>query len=32
VHMTHDILHARDGAELPDGIELGYDGLVLDGA
>ena len=32
VHMTHDILHARDGAELPDGMELGYDGLVLDGA
>ena len=32
VHMTHDILHARDGAQLPDGMEFGYDGLVLDGA
>ena len=32
VHMTHDILHARDAAELPEGMEFGYDGLVLDGA
>lgn len=32
VHMTHDILHARDAAQLPDGMEFGYDGLVLDGA
>ena len=32
VHMTHDILHARDSAELPEGMEFGYDGLVLDGA
>lgn len=32
VHMTHDILHARDSAQLPDGMEFGYDGLVLDGA
>ena len=29
-HMTHDILHAKDDAELPPGIELGYDGLVVD--
>ena len=32
VHMTHDIRHADLAAELPDGVELGYDGLVLDGA
>lgn len=32
VHMTHDIAHATLAAELPDGMELGYDGLVLDGA
>jgi phosphoribosyl 1,2-cyclic phosphate phosphodiesterase len=32
VHMTHDIRHAELSAELPDGVELGYDGLVLDGA
>ncbi|MEO0560384.1 MAG: MBL fold metallo-hydrolase [Bacteroidota bacterium] len=29
VHMTHSILHAEDDATLPDGIRLGYDGLVL---
>jgi len=27
VHMTHDILHAEEDAALPDGINLGYDGL-----
>jgi ribonuclease BN (tRNA processing enzyme) len=32
VHMTHDIRHAELAAELPPGMELGYDGLVLDGA
>ena len=29
VHMTHSVLHAEDDAALPEGIELGYDGLVL---
>ena len=29
VHMTHSILHAEDDAMLPEGIRLGYDGLVL---
>ncbi len=29
-HMCHDILHAETDAELPDGIQLAYDGLVLD--
>ncbi|MEM8559320.1 MAG: MBL fold metallo-hydrolase [Bacteroidota bacterium] len=29
VHMTHSILHAEDDAALPDGMRLGYDGLVL---
>ncbi len=32
VHMTHDIHHATISAELPAATELGYDGLVLDGA
>ena len=32
VHMTHDIRHAELSAELPAGVELGYDGLALDGA
>jgi phosphoribosyl 1,2-cyclic phosphate phosphodiesterase len=32
VHMTHDIRHAALASELPAGMELGYDGLVLDGA
>jgi len=31
-HMTHDIRHAELAAELPPGTELGYDGLVIDGA
>jgi hypothetical protein len=30
--MTHDIRHAELAAELPPGTELGYDGLVIDGA
>jgi phosphoribosyl 1,2-cyclic phosphate phosphodiesterase len=30
-HMTHDIRHAELSAELPGGMELGYDGLALDG-
>ncbi len=29
VHMTHDVLHARDAAALPAGIEFGFDGLAL---
>lgn len=29
-HMTHSILHEEENAKLPEGIELGYDGLVLD--
>jgi phosphoribosyl 1,2-cyclic phosphate phosphodiesterase len=32
VHMTHDIRHAELAAELPVGMELGYDGLRIDGA
>ena len=31
-HMTHDILHAGLEPQLPPGMALGYDGLVLDGA
>lgn len=29
-HLTHDILHVRDMAELPEGITLGFDGMTLD--
>ena len=29
-HMTHDLPHAKTNARLPEGIELAYDGLVLD--
>lgn len=29
VHMTHDIRHADLASELPAGMELGFDGLVL---
>jgi phosphoribosyl 1,2-cyclic phosphate phosphodiesterase len=30
IHMTHNILHARDEPELPKGIRLAYDGMVLE--
>ncbi|GMV25059.1 MAG: MBL fold metallo-hydrolase [Phycisphaerae bacterium] len=29
VHMSHDLPHAQTNAELPDGIRLAHDGLVL---
>jgi phosphoribosyl 1,2-cyclic phosphate phosphodiesterase len=29
-HMGHDLGHAQTNARLPDGVELAYDGLVLD--
>jgi phosphoribosyl 1,2-cyclic phosphate phosphodiesterase len=29
-HMTHDLGHAATSARLPDGVELAYDGLVID--
>ena len=29
-HMTHDLGHAATSAQLPAGVELAYDGLVLD--
>jgi len=29
-HMTHDVPHAATNARLPGGVELAYDGLVLD--
>lgn len=31
VHIAHEILHAREDAELPERISLAYDGLVLRG-
>ena len=30
IHMTHDISHAELDAELPGGMALSYDGLVID--
>ena len=30
VHMTHDVGHAEEDARLPDGINLGYDGLSFE--
>jgi len=29
-HTTHDLGHAATSARLPAGVELAYDGLVLD--
>lgn len=29
-HMAHDLLHAESNEKLPDGMELGYDGLVFE--
>lgn len=31
VHMAHDLSHAETDAELPEGMRLAYDGLVLGG-
>ncbi len=31
-HMTHDVKHAELSARLPDGVELGFDGMPLAGA
>ncbi|HCQ97780.1 MAG TPA: MBL fold metallo-hydrolase, partial [Acidobacteria bacterium] len=28
-HMCHDLPHAETNAVLPDGVQLAYDGLVL---
>jgi len=30
IHMTHDIRHEETSRELPDGVELAYDGLTID--
>ncbi len=30
IHMTHDLLHAETNEELPEGVELAYDGLEID--
>jgi len=29
-HMSHDLVHAGTSARMPAGVELAYDGLVLD--
>jgi phosphoribosyl 1,2-cyclic phosphate phosphodiesterase len=28
-HLAHDVLHARDSARLPEGVEFAYDGLQI---
>lgn len=32
IHMSHDLAHEATDAELPEGMRLAYDGLVLGGA
>jgi phosphoribosyl 1,2-cyclic phosphate phosphodiesterase len=29
-HLTHDVSHHESEANLPDGVRLAYDGLVID--
>lgn len=29
IHMTHDLLHAKEDALLPDGVSLAFDGLTI---
>jgi phosphoribosyl 1,2-cyclic phosphate phosphodiesterase len=29
-HLNHDIMYARDSHLLPDGVQFGYDGLVVE--
>ena len=29
-HICHDLPHAQTNAELPEGVELAYDGLVIE--
>ncbi|MCU1267323.1 MAG: hypothetical protein JWM21_3641 [Acidobacteria bacterium] len=29
-HMAHDVMHERDSAKLPAGVEWAYDGLVVE--
>jgi phosphoribosyl 1,2-cyclic phosphate phosphodiesterase len=28
-HIAHDVMHERDSARLPDGVEWAYDGLTV---
>ena len=28
-HLSHDVEHSRDNAQLPSGVELAYDGQQL---
>ena len=30
-HIAHDVMHARDSAKLPNGVEWAYDGLTVEG-
>jgi len=29
-HMAHDVKHERDSKRLPEGVEFGYDGQVVE--
>jgi len=29
VHMTHDLMHTQTNADLPNGVALSYDGLII---
>ena len=28
-HIAHEVLHAREAASLPEGVQIAYDGLQL---
>jgi len=30
-HIAHDVMHARDSAKLPNGVQWAYDGLTVEG-
>lgn len=30
IHMSHQVLHARESEQLPDAMQFGYDGMILD--
>ncbi|VAX41043.1 hypothetical protein MNBD_PLANCTO03-1386 [hydrothermal vent metagenome] len=30
IHMSHDLMHEETNAGLPEGVQLAYDGLVLE--
>ncbi len=30
IHMAHQVLHARENAQLPQTMQLGYDGMIIE--